>query len=169
MADEDQYLRYHEFDRVESLRGRPRHTGPFAPDPSAPRSTAPLATPSSTISTLRESGLAPSIRRAPSQWEGEDLTNDDDEFAEAPSQLSTIVVASGSSENSRGRGRGGRGGRGRDKGGRGRGTRQAQAPRSRSAAAPRASRGRCSSAPRRTSGGITRRTSSRLSAQRGTW
>jgi len=107
LVDENQYLRYQEFDRTENLRGRPRNTDVFAPQPTAPRSTAPL-------STMRESGLAPSIRRHPSQWEGIRLTSDGEEPQTTTSQQDDVVIASTAPPASQppGRGRGGRGGRG---------------------------------------------------------
>ncbi|KAK3373738.1 hypothetical protein B0T24DRAFT_272861 [Lasiosphaeria ovina] len=79
-------MRFHEFDRVARLRGRPRGSTVFAPDPRAPRSMAPLSTepvttaPTQTptaTSTRRASGLNPSIRRQPSRWEGINLQQED--------------------------------------------------------------------------------------------
>jgi hypothetical protein len=87
LLGEDKYLRYHEFDRVSSLRGRPRGSDPLAPDPRAPRSTAPISAahpastappaPAAPTSTGRTSGLNPSIRRQRSQWEGTNLEQED--------------------------------------------------------------------------------------------
>jgi hypothetical protein len=51
LADEDHYLQLREPDRVEVLRGRPRNSAPFTPDPRAPRSTATTATTTATITT----------------------------------------------------------------------------------------------------------------------
>ena len=109
LADEDQYLQYQEFQRVTNLRGRPRGSTAFNPNPQAPRLTQPLlplatATPPEMPSptappptapvasqrgrgrgsrgragaragaqargTRQQTGLAPSIRRNHSQWEG---------------------------------------------------------------------------------------------------
>ena len=120
LLDEDKYLRYHEFDRVTGLRGRPRGSTAFAPDPRAPRSTAPLSTaqtPTPTLSTGRASGLQPSIRRQPSQWEdisleAEDHQDQHQENAPAPRQrtVNNITVTTETQPGARG-GRGGRGGR----------------------------------------------------------
>lgn len=126
MADEDHYLHYQEFDRVENLRGRPRNTAPFAPEPLAPRSTAPFT-------TQRESGLAPSIRRVPSQWEDMDLSLDDEEPSAIAAQQDTIVVAFGRAD-------GGQLGGGR----------------ARRARAGSSARGRRATAQRRTSGSVRR-------------
>jgi hypothetical protein len=124
LAEEDEMLRYQEFDVVVNLKGRPRGSDAFASNPNAPRLTAPpprdreseevvipCSQPPSTArsrepspspstqgtivvasepvapkkaptkaptkkratkkqSTGRQSGLMPSIRRAPSSWEG---------------------------------------------------------------------------------------------------
>lgn len=44
LLDEDKYLRFYEFDRVSALRGRPRGSTAFTPDPRTARSTAPFST-----------------------------------------------------------------------------------------------------------------------------
>ena len=40
----DEYLRYHNFDRVDNLRGRRRNAGVFATEPNAPQLIAPVNT-----------------------------------------------------------------------------------------------------------------------------
>jgi hypothetical protein len=128
MLGEDEYLRYQEFDRVQALRGRPCGSNALAPDPNAPRSSAPISTapsstapsstaPSSTAPSSSTpsstSGLMPSIRRVPSQWEGVDLPGKDARDAAEQLQLQE----EGTQQNTRGRGgtraRGGWGRRGR--------------------------------------------------------
>ena len=108
LADEDEYLRYQEFDQVEQLRGRPRHSQAFASDPRAPRSTAPISTQTSVTETApsRTTRLLPPICRQLSEWEGVDLGQED--LAERPtnSQSQSRLASN----------RGGRGKRGRKMG-----------------------------------------------------
>jgi hypothetical protein len=120
-----------EFDRVQALRGRPRGSDAFASDPNAPQLTAPhptqvvpatqpvpasQATPSrgrgrgrprGSRGTTRGAGLAASIRREPSQFEREDLTEVESRRPRTINGLGSVRVAS---RGARG-GRGSRGGR----------------------------------------------------------
>ena len=143
MLDEDHYLRYQEFDRVANLRGRPRGSTAFAAQPTAPQLAAPLdrgsqlvipATqqPASSQPAARgrgrgrargsrggrrsrgaSSGLTPSIRREPSQWEGVEFDGDNARDPETASGTSlagepslTPTAGRGSIARGRGRGRG---------------------------------------------------------------
>ena len=162
MLDEDHYLRYQEFDRVANLRGRPRGSTAFAAQPAAPQLAAPLdrgsqlvipATqpPASSQAAARGrgrgrargsrggrrsralSGLTPSIRRQPSQWEGVELDGDNPRDGATPTGTSLAgepspTPTAGREAIARGRGRGR--GRASQTAGRGGITRQAGTRRS---------------------------------------
>jgi hypothetical protein len=90
LQDEDQYLQYHEFDRVRSLRGRPRGSTNFASDPKAPRLTQPTAS-----RGPQSSRIMPSARRMPSAYEAIDLAAEDerDERARAEAEAEEMAEA----------------------------------------------------------------------------